>query len=108
MFYWENLRDFVNTTTSIDFLPKLVQRDLHQLVILIREEIQDEGMIILFGSYAKNTFIRHNVTKDYGGLIEFNSYYDILVISKKRWVKTRVIGKPTFAIALLMVRKDSK
>lgn len=89
MFYWKNLRNFVDMKTSIDFLPKFVQRDLHQLVTLIREEIQDVAMIILFGSYAKNTFVRHDVTEDYGGgLIEFNSDYDILVVSKKRLGKS--------------------
>lgn len=89
MFYWKNLRNFVDMKTSIDFLPKFVQRDLHQLVTLIREEMQDVGMIILFGSYAKNTFVRHDVTEDYGGgLIEFNSDYDILVVSKKRLGKS--------------------
>lgn len=89
MFYWEKLRNFVDMKTSIDFLPSFVQRDLQQLVALIREEIQDVGMIILFGSYAKNTFVRHDVTKDYGGgLIEFNSDYDILVVSKKRLGKS--------------------
>ncbi len=46
-------------------------------------------MIILFGSYAKNTYARHDVTKDYGGgMIEFNSDYDILVVSKKRLGKS--------------------
>ena len=53
MFYWKNLRNFVDMKTSIDFLPKFAQRDLRQLVALIREEIQDVGMVILFGSYAK-------------------------------------------------------
>lgn len=85
MCYWKNLRNFVNMKTSIDFLPDDVRRDLHELVGLIREEIKDVGMIILFGSYAKNTFARHDVTDDYGGgLIEFNSDYDILVVSKQR------------------------
>ncbi len=89
MFFWENLRNFVDMKTSIDFLPQFVQTDLRQLVTLIREEIQDVGMIILFGSYAKNTFVRHDVTQDYGGgLIEFNSDYDILVVSKKRLGKS--------------------
>lgn len=85
MCYWKNLRNFVDMKTSIDFLPDDVRRDLHELVGLIREEIKDVGMIILFGSYAKNTFARHDVTDDYGGgLIEFNSDYDILVVSKQR------------------------
>lgn len=85
MCYWKNLRNFVDMKTSIDFLPDDVRRDLHELVGLIREEIKDVGMIILFGSYAKNTFARHDVTDDYGGgLIEFNSDYDILVVSRQR------------------------
>lgn len=89
MLYWKNLRNFVDMKTSIDFLPDYVQDDLRQIVALIREEMQNVGMIILFGSYAKNTFVRHDVTQDYGGgLIEFNSDYDILVVSKKRLGKS--------------------
>jgi len=89
MCFWKNLRNFVDMKTSVDFLPDLVQQDLNQLTALIREEIQDVGMIILFGSYAKNTYARHDVTKDYGGgMIEFNSDYDILVVSKKRLGKS--------------------
>ena len=89
MCFWKNIANFGNMKTSIDFLPKFVQRDLRQLVTLIREEIQDVGMIILFGSYAKNTYARHDVTKDYGGgMIEFNSDYDMLVVSKKRLGKS--------------------
>lgn len=89
MTYWKNLRNFEDMKTSIDFLPQYAQRDLHELVGLIREEIEDVGMIILFGSYAKNTFARHDVSEDYGGgMIEFNSDYDILVVSKKRLGKS--------------------
>lgn len=89
MTYWKNLRNFEDMKTSIDFLPPYAQRDLHELVGLIREEIEDVGMIILFGSYARNTFDRHDVSEDYGGgMIEFNSDYDILVVSKKRLGKS--------------------
>lgn len=89
MFYWQKVHNFVDMKTSIDFLPDFVQRDLHQIVALIQDEIHNVGMIILFGSYAKGTFVRHDVTKDYGGgLIEFNSDYDILVVSKKRLGKS--------------------
>ena len=89
MFYWKKLRRFVDMKHSIDFLPQFAQDDLRELVTLIREEVEDAVMIILFGSYAKNTFVRHDVTKDYGGgLIEFNSDYDILVVSKKRLGKS--------------------
>ncbi len=89
MCFWKNLRNFVDMKTSIDYLPGYVQNDLRQIVALIREEMQDVGMIILFGSYAKNTFVSHDVTQDYGGgLIEFNSDYDILVVSKKRLGKS--------------------
>ena len=89
MFYWKKLRRFVDMKHSIDFLPQFAQDDLCELVTLIREEVEDAVMIILFGSYAKNTFVYRDVTVDYGGgLIEFNSDYDILVVSKKRLGKS--------------------
>lgn len=71
---------------SIDFLPQYIQRELQELVGLIREEVKDVVMVILYGSYAKNTYARHDVHKDYGGgLIEFNSDYDLFVVTKDDW-----------------------
>ena len=83
--FFENLRKFVNMKHSIDFLPQYIQRELQELVGLIREEVKDVVMVILYGSYAKNTYARHDVHKDYGGgLIEFNSDYDLFVVTKRR------------------------
>ena len=55
MCFWKNLAKFVGMKQSIDFLPERKQRDLHELVGLIRDEVKDVVMIILYGSYARNT-----------------------------------------------------
>ena len=57
MYFWKNIANFVNMKSDITFLPERKQRDLHELVALIREEIRDVVMIILYGSYAKNTYV---------------------------------------------------
>ena len=42
-------------------------------------------MIILYGSYARNTYVELDIRRDYGGgKIQYMSDYDILVVSKKR------------------------
>ncbi len=85
MFYWKNLRNFVDMKSSIDFLPERKQRDLYELVGLIRDEVKDVVMIILYGSYARNTYVELDIQRDYGGgKIQFMSDYDILVVTKKR------------------------
>lgn len=71
--------------TSIDFLPERKQRDLYELVGLIRDEVKDVVMIILYGSYARNTYVELDIQRDYGGgKIQFMSDYDILVVTKRR------------------------
>ncbi len=71
--------------TSIDFLPEFVRCDLHELVGLIREEIKDVVMIILYGSYAKNTYVIHDVQIGPNGeTTEYHSDYDLMVITRKR------------------------
>ena len=85
MLYWKNLRNFVDMKTSIDFLPEFVQCDLHELVGLIREEIKDVIMIILYGSYAKNNYVIHDVRIGPNGeTTEYHSDYDIMIITRKR------------------------
>lgn len=85
MYFWKNLRNFVDMKTSIDFLPEFVQDDLHELVGLIREEIKDVVMIILYGSYAKNTYVIHDVRIGPNGeTTEYHSDYDIMVVTRKR------------------------
>ncbi len=85
MCFWKNLRNFVDMKTSIDFLPQFVRSDLHELVNLIREEIKDVVMIILYDSYAKNTYVIHNLRIGPNGeTTEYHSDYDIMVITRKR------------------------
>lgn len=83
MCFWKNLPKFVGMKTSIDFLPSRKQRDLCYLVALARKEIKDVAMIILFGSYAKNTFVDCDVTHDFGITEFYISDYDLLIVTKR-------------------------
>ena len=47
--------NFAMMKRSTRFLPPDKRRDLQQLVALIREQIKQVEMVILFGSYAKNS-----------------------------------------------------
>ena len=69
---------------SIDFLPERKQRDLRELVGLIRDEIEDVVMIILYGSYATNTYVERDERRDFGVKTLYMSDYDILVVTKRR------------------------
>lgn len=84
MCFWKFLPNFVNMKTKIDFLPKRKQKDLSQLVALIREEVKDVVMIILFGSYAKNTYVDCDQRCEFGVNTLYISDYDLLVVTKKR------------------------
>ena len=57
MYFWKFLANFVIMKNSIDFLPERKQRDLRELVRLIRDEVKDVVMVILYGSYARNTYV---------------------------------------------------
>ena len=69
---------------SIDFLPERKQRDLHELAALIRDEVKDAVMIILYGSYAANTYVERDERRDYGVRTIYMSDYDLLVVTKRR------------------------
>ena len=69
---------------SIDFLPERKQRDLHELVGLIHDEVKDVVMIILYGSYARNTYVDCDERHDFGVRTFYISDYDILIVTKKR------------------------
>ena len=83
-FFLKNLVNFGGMKTSIDFLPKRKQQDLQELVSLIRKEVKDVVMIILYGSYAKNSYVDRDERYDYGVRTVFMSDYDILIVTKKR------------------------
>jgi len=84
MYFWKFLANFVSMKNSIDFLPERKQRDLRELVRLIRDEVKDVVMVILYGSYAKNTYVECDERRDFGVKTYFMSDYDILVVTKKR------------------------
>lgn len=84
MCFWKFLPKFVSMKTSIDFLPQRKQNDLHELVRLIRDEVKDCVMVILYGSYAKNTYVECDERRDFGVKTYFMSDYDILVVTKRR------------------------
>ena len=84
MCFWKNLAKFVGMKQSIDFLPERKQRDLHELVGLIRDEVKDVVMIILYGSYARNTYVDCDERHDFGVRTFYISDYDILIVTKKR------------------------
>lgn len=69
---------------SIRFLPARKQRDLRQLVDLIREEVKDCVMIILYGSYARNLYVDYDQRIEYGVPTYFMSDYDILIVTERR------------------------
>ncbi len=66
MCFWKNIANFVNMKSDITFLPKHKQRDLHELVGLITEEVKDVVMIILFGSYATGKYVEYDERHDFG------------------------------------------
>jgi tRNA nucleotidyltransferase (CCA-adding enzyme) len=84
VYFWKNIANFVNMKSDITFLPERKQRDLHELVALIREEIRDVVMIILYGSYAKNTYVDLDERHDFGVRTYYMSDYDLLVVTQRR------------------------
>lgn len=84
MCFWKNLANFVGMKNSIDFLPERKQRDLRELAALIRDEVKDVVMIILYGSYAANTYVERDERRDYGVRTIYMSDYDLLVVTKRR------------------------
>ena len=84
MYFWKFLANFVSMKNSIDFLPERKQRDLHELVRLIRDEVKDVVMVILYGSYAKNTYVECDERRDFGVKTFYISDYDLLVVTKRR------------------------
>ena len=84
MIFWKNIANFVNMKSDITFLPGHKQRDLHELVGLITEEVKDVVMIILFGSYATGKYVEYDERHDFGENTIFLSDFDLLVVTEKR------------------------
>ncbi|MDE5637071.1 MAG: HEPN domain-containing protein, partial [Alistipes sp.] len=80
----EKLTNFVNMKKSLNYLPANKRRDLRQLVEIIRDEVEDVVMVILYGSYARGTYVDYDQRIEYGVKTYFMSDYDLLVVTEKR------------------------
>jgi len=79
----KNFHNFVIMRRSARFLPENKRQDLRQLVGLIREHIKEVGMIVLFGSYAKNKYVDYDQRIEFGVPTYYMSDYDILILTRK-------------------------
>ncbi len=80
----EILANFVSMKKSLNYLPAEKRRDLSQLVEIIRDEVKDVAMVILYGSYARGTYVDYDQRIEYGVKTYFMSDYDILIVTEKR------------------------
>lgn len=81
---------------SIAYLPQQKQDDLRQVVALVREELPDCEMIILYGSYARNSYVDYDQRTEYGVYTYFMSDYDILVVTAsdfKNYIISNILSR---------------
>ncbi len=71
--------------TSINYLPEQKREDLRRIVKCVLEVLPDCEMIILYGSYARNTYVDYDQRIEYGVRTCFMSDYDILVVTATRF-----------------------
>ncbi len=76
--------NFVVMKKSVNFLPENKRNDLKQLVDLVRRNIKDVGMVILYGSYARNTYVDYDQRIEFGVPTYFMSDYDILILTRSQ------------------------
>lgn len=74
--------------TSLSSLPDYAKADLNQIVTMVRESLPCCEMIILYGSYAKGTFVKYDERDEFGIRTSFMSDYDILVVTSKSEINT--------------------
>lgn len=75
--------NFVVMKKSVNFLPEKKQADLKQIVDLVRRNIKDVGMIILYGSYARDSYVDYDQRIEFGVPTYYMSDYDILILTRK-------------------------
>ena len=77
--------------TSLSKLPPYAKTDLKQIVALVLEKLPQTEMIILYGSYARGTYVEYDERDEFGILTSFMSDYDILVITSE--IDSREVGR---------------
>lgn len=75
--------NFVVMKKSVNFLPEKKQADLKQIVDLVRRNIKDVGMIILYGSYARDSYVDYDQRIEFGVPTYYMSDYDIVILTRK-------------------------
>ncbi len=75
--------NFVVMKRTTRFLPPRKRQDLQQLAELIRENVKQVEMIILFGSYAKNKYVDYDQRVEFGTPTYYMSDYDIVILTRK-------------------------
>lgn len=84
--------------TSINYLPEQKRDDLRRIVECVLEVLPDCEMIILYGSYARNTYVDYDQRIEYGIRTCFISDYDILVVTStrfQRYIINHILSKAT-------------
>lgn len=78
---------------SLSHLPKEKRDELRTIVQYVLEELGEScEMIILYGSYARGTYVDYDQRTEYGVRTIFMSDYDILVVTNKH----RKISAPSY------------
>lgn len=75
--------NFVLMKRSTRFLPPKKRQDLQQLTTLILEQVKQVEMIVLFGSYAKNSYVDYDQRIEFGTPTYYMSDYDIVILTRK-------------------------
>ena len=84
--------------TSINYLPEQKRDELRRIVKCVLEVLPGCEMIILYGSYARNTYVDYDQRIEYGIRTCFMSDYDILVVTNTRFqrhVISHILRKAT-------------
>lgn len=68
--------------SSLQHLPEKKQSEIRHIAKIIQEVVSPE-MIVLFGSYAKGTYIENRYSTPGGPIYEYISDYDFLVVTKE-------------------------
>lgn len=71
---------------SIAYLPAKKQEELRTIVQCVLEELPECAMIILYGSYARGTYVDYDQRVEYGVRTSFMSDYDLLVVTNNNVV----------------------
>lgn len=67
--------------TSAAHLPDYAKADLEKIVSLVLKKLPHCEMIILYGSYARGTFVKYDERVEFGVETSYMSDYDVLVVT---------------------------